>query len=305
MEKKGAAFFTRTIAPNMFHDKGLESAALDDLSAIDALAEDEFELEDLKCTSGACKMHEGESARVLEAEVDAPASDVSKPAEVQKLQGHVQNEGFIASSGLHLLQDLLLFAFGLGCFHAWRYFTAQRQEAETRLPAKSDHQSQTSAVASAPNSDLDVNALVQSMYSDNKQDIRKLLDRRSVNDCDSISCCTALHAAAHCNCVPAAEALLSKGADIDVRDVWDETPLHFAARAGHAELCELLLKKGAQVNPINADDWTPLLVAAKAGKSETFELLLDHGAHTGGVNEEDVPPSLIAQLQCRILRGSS
>jgi ankyrin repeat protein len=193
-------------------------------------------------------------------------------------------------------------------FHAWRRFSTQEARApeqkntEDEPKQESSRKHQASTESSTSNSTLDFNAVVKAMNSGNEDDLNQLLNR-SVNACDEISCCTALHAAAHSNCLPAAKALLSRGADINVRDVWDETPLHFASRAGHVELCNLLLESGAELNTINAQDWTPLLVAAEAGKEEVCNVLLDHGAHTGGLDEEDVPPLLLRLLQCRILAG--
>lgn len=146
---------------------------------------------------------------------------------------------------------------------------------------------------------------MQAMYSENKDDLRKFLDQRSVNACDDVCCCTALHVAAHYSCLPAAEALLARGADANVCDAWDETPLHFAARAGNVEVCSLLLKNRADASASNADGQTPLLVAAKAMKVDACELLLDHGAHTGGASEDEVPDLLNNILMRRILSQGS
>jgi len=205
---------------------------------------------------------------------------------------------------LSLFQDFVWFVLAFAAYGIWRRFS-DRESDEEKLwkewEASQKIPEQASIRRDAGNTTVQVDALVQAMYSDNIDNLRKLLDERSVNACDDICCCTALHMAAHCSNLPAAEALLARGADVNVCDVWDETPLHFAARAGNVEACDILLKHGADANARNADGHTPLLVAAVANKSSVCELLLDCGAHTGGADEEDVPPLLNSLLMRRIM----
>lgn len=207
-----------------------------------------------------------------------------------------------------LFQDFFLFGLAFVVFCAWKYFT-NAQASKSATPAKNVTETDD---LSGPADEVDdnqsmaplnVDNLVQAMYSDNIGGLRKLLGERSVNARDEVCCCTALHMAAHCSCMPAAEALLARGADVNVRDAWDETPFHFAARAGNVKVCSLLLQHGADANAGNLDGCTPLVAAAEAGKAAVCEWLLDHGAHTGGMDEEDVPSLLTKLLHKRILQA--
>ena len=73
--------------------------------------------------------------------------------------------------------------------------------------------------------------------------------------------------------------LLTKGAEVDVRDRNGMTPLLLAARKGNSETVRLLLAHGANVN---AQDyylaWTPLILASALGHKKVVKLLLEHGA---------------------------
>jgi hypothetical protein len=201
-------------------------------------------------------------------------------------------------------QDILLFGIALGSFYFWHSVRTSQVEQGKKSAKQDDSQNGgTIAARNKSRSSLNVAALVKAMYSENKDELKKMLDERSVNACDDLCCCTALHIAAHYKCMEVAEALLDRGADADVKDVWDETPLHFAARVGHIEMCALLLKSGAAINAVNAQDRTPLLVAAEAGMVEACEFLLDHAGHAGGINEEDLPPLLNRLLFSRITSG--
>ena len=70
------------------------------------------------------------------------------------------------------------------------------------------------------------------------------------------------------------------------------TPLHFAAGFGQKEAAELLLAKGADLNVKNKVGYTPLDGAIFSKKTETADLLRKHGGKTG---EESalMPPRLV------------
>lgn len=151
--------------------------------------------------------------------------------------------------------------------------------------------------ASAPlATNLDTDELVQAMYTDNKEHLQRLLEERSPDASEEVWGCTALHVAAHCDGVHAAEALLLRGANPDMKDTWDETPLHFAARSGSLQVCKLLVTYGADLTAINARDWTPLVVAADAGREEVCEFLLSCGAGVEGLSDAELPPLLSSLL---------
>lgn len=91
---------------------------------------------------------------------------------------------------------------------------------------------------------------------------------------------TALHMAALNGRKEVAELLLAKGANVNAKDVFHDTPLHLAARSHRTlEVAELLLAKGADVNAKNYWGATPLHVAVEEGHSDVAELLRQHGGH--------------------------
>jgi ankyrin repeat protein len=88
-----------------------------------------------------------------------------------------------------------------------------------------------------------------------------------------------LHLAAHRGDIDKVRSSLEKGTKIDVRDKAMHTPLFYAASAGQINVVDLLISKGADVNAkdIRGGE-TPLFYAAKAGQKNVVELLIDKGA---------------------------
>jgi ankyrin repeat protein len=72
--------------------------------------------------------------------------------------------------------------------------------------------------------------------------------------------------------------LLERGADINVRNRFGETPLHLASFNGVLEVVRLLLEHGADEQAKNNDGKTPLQEAVEDGHDEVVELLREHGA---------------------------
>jgi ankyrin repeat protein len=78
------------------------------------------------------------------------------------------------------------------------------------------------------------------------------------------------------------EFLLSKGADIEAKNKWGETPLAVCAGRNpeYSDVVELLLNKGANMEVKNRSGET-LLWAASMGRDPTIaKLLIKHGAKT-------------------------
>ena len=73
---------------------------------------------------------------------------------------------------------------------------------------------------------------------------------------------TPLHIAAKANARAAAEALVSRGADIEARDNGGSTPLHKAALGNARETAEWLVSRGADIEARDNADDTPLHEAA-------------------------------------------
>lgn len=103
---------------------------------------------------------------------------------------------------------------------------------------------------------------------------------------------TALHNAASWwqldeSCVATARALVDAGADVNDRDKTDETPLHRAAERGTVAM---LLEKGADPNAINTTGATPLHHAAKRRQPHIARLLVHAGANVNAVDNDGTIP---------------
>ena len=90
---------------------------------------------------------------------------------------------------------------------------------------------------------------------------------------------TAMHWAAATNDQALLEALLQKGADVNVVSPRDHsTPLHAAAFMRWPEVAALLLDNGAAPNAQDQNGYTPLHFAARADQVTIVSALLQHGA---------------------------
>src|ERR1700730_11112971 len=79
------------------------------------------------------------------------------------------------------------------------------------------------------------------------------------------------------------KALLDKGASVNAKSPYGQTPLFFACDRGYTEIVKLLIDRGADVNVedtfyhASALSW-----AAQKNRLEIVKLLLDHGAKSPG-----------------------
>jgi ankyrin repeat protein len=80
----------------------------------------------------------------------------------------------------------------------------------------------------------------------------------------------------------AVKDLLAKGADVNAKTRYDQTPLMFAADKGHVEVVKLLLAAGADVNVVDTfyKSFTALVGATREGHAEVVKLLLEKGARS-------------------------
>lgn len=97
---------------------------------------------------------------------------------------------------------------------------------------------------------------------------------------------TALHYAASKGWLKIAEILLSHGAKIDLKDKVGCSPLHRAASTGNSELCELLIEEGAEVDATDKAGQTPLMNAVICENKEVALLLIRHGANVDVEDKE-------------------
>jgi ankyrin repeat protein len=72
--------------------------------------------------------------------------------------------------------------------------------------------------------------------------------------------------------------LLGRGAAIDVRSGTGSSSLHWAAQGGEVQAVRLLLDNGADVNARNMFDETPSQLASGPKRQEIVKLLSQYGA---------------------------
>lgn len=81
--------------------------------------------------------------------------------------------------------------------------------------------------------------------------------------------------------------LVTKGADVNHRNLHGWTALYMACRNGQREVVALLLKEGADVGLTNSYGLTPLMRAAREGHPEVLRLLLEHGGSRLDARDSD------------------
>ncbi|WP_341755614.1 ankyrin repeat domain-containing protein [Candidatus Tisiphia endosymbiont of Ptychoptera albimana] len=110
--------------------------------------------------------------------------------------------------------------------------------------------------------------------------VKSLLNQGyNINEQDSDEGITPLHLAAWFGHIAIAELLVTRGADINMRNNYGKTPLHDAAEKGYTNIVELLLDKGANVNMQEFQySNTPAHLAAFFGHGNIVRLLVDKGA---------------------------
>lgn len=94
------------------------------------------------------------------------------------------------------------------------------------------------------------------------------------------------------------EALLSRGADANEKDVHGLTPLVRASRRGHVGVVKSLLAGGADPNlmdgPATRPGWTPLMNAVHKGQLPVVRLLIAAGADVGRAGADGTTALMLA-----------
>jgi ankyrin repeat protein len=88
----------------------------------------------------------------------------------------------------------------------------------------------------------------------------------------------AMKAAVKAGDVPALEALLNSGVDINARDEHGQTALMNAARDGHTALVRLLVARGADLNFTAKFNLSALMLAVINGRDAIVGILAEAGA---------------------------
>jgi ankyrin repeat protein len=79
-----------------------------------------------------------------------------------------------------------------------------------------------------------------------------------------------------------AELLIQSGADVNIRNLSEDTPLHTACYKGELDVVKLLIEHGADVNARNVKGQTPLYTATLSCSNDDFtmlKVLIDAGAN--------------------------
>ncbi|KAJ1389823.1 Ankyrin repeat [Sesbania bispinosa] len=105
-----------------------------------------------------------------------------------------------------------------------------------------------------------------------------------------------LHSAASIGSLEIVEALLSKGADVNLKNDGGRTALHYAASKGWLKIAEILISHDAKINIKDKFGCTPLHRAASTGKSELCELLIEEGAEVDAVDRAGQTPLMNAVI---------
>lgn len=91
-----------------------------------------------------------------------------------------------------------------------------------------------------------------------------------------------LFAAAKKGDAAAVKSLLAKGANVNAKTRYNQTPLMFAAERGNLEIVKILIEAGADVNVVDTfyKFFTALYAAASKGHAEVVKALLEKGARS-------------------------
>jgi ankyrin repeat protein len=101
---------------------------------------------------------------------------------------------------------------------------------------------------------------------------------------------TPLHHACSRGNMKIAMTLMDRGVEIDTRDVNQRTPLHAACGNGHMEVAMALVDRGADIDARDEDQRTPLHRACIYGHMDLAMALLDRGADIKANNNEGKTP---------------
>ncbi|MBA0721475.1 hypothetical protein Golax_009016 [Gossypium laxum] len=135
----------------------------------------------------------------------------------------------------------------------------------------------------------DARSLLHVVVSSAHPEVVKLLsaaaDESVVNGIDEEGWAP-IHSAASIGNLEIMEILLSKGANVNVKNDGGRTALHYAASKGWLKIAELLISHGC----------TPLHRAASTGKSALCELLIEEGAEVDATDRAGQTPLMSAVI---------
>ena len=121
--------------------------------------------------------------------------------------------------------------------------------------------------------------LLQAAAAGNTRRLREMISEGTDPNLRSASTsATAMHMAAQHDRHAALEALVERGAKVDVRDREGATPLHWATQEGRHRAAAVLVRAGAAVEARDSQGRTALHRAARQGHADLARLLIRSGA---------------------------
>jgi ankyrin repeat protein len=91
-----------------------------------------------------------------------------------------------------------------------------------------------------------------------------------IDACEGVKRCTPLHMAARRGNKDVAEALLDRGAGMEMRDSLGDTPLRRAVNCNKTEVAALLVARGADMHSKGSKGLTPMLAARTSAMKQLF-----------------------------------
>lgn len=138
------------------------------------------------------------------------------------------------------------------------------------------------------NSPVQANGLCDAVHAGNKAKVEKLLSKGAQIDEKDVFHLSPLHWAIIEDKKGIAEYLIEKGANVSVKDDRNMTPLHWAVIEDKKEYAKLLIGEGAAVNPKDNYGKTPPLSAVD--EWEIIKLLIAKGADINAKANNDWTP---------------
>jgi hypothetical protein len=105
-----------------------------------------------------------------------------------------------------------------------------------------------------------------------------------VNARDESNGCVSMHVAASKGNIHLAAFLLRKGANLNIQDIYGNTPLHYAIDKGNINVVGFLMRNGCDFNLSDYRGNSPLHSAAKINSFEVVKILLNDGADPDAVS---------------------
>lgn len=143
----------------------------------------------------------------------------------------------------------------------------------------------------------DERALLDAMDAEDVAGVLRCLDQRLSIDWRNAEGCGALFLAAYRRQWSIIDALLARGADIDLPDRKGWTPLFWAAFNGHADIVASLVARGADPNRRTLDDEWPLFWAAYKGYEEVVRVLIAGGARLDEIDSDGHDAGWVARAK--------